>query len=157
MQDLGIQHHLFAAQGYIELEMFEEAVTEMERIPAYFQHERDVLIGWVALYQHWGKWKECREVAERLCQLDPNNLDWTISLAYATRRSHGLEHARVILQSVAIRFPENAVVQFNLACYAAQLGHLNEARERLEQAVRLDERFAVLAQTDPDLEPIRKG
>jgi hypothetical protein len=47
------------------------------------------------------------------------------------------------------------MIQFNLACYDAQLGHLSEARKRLRQAIQIDRDFADLARTDPDLEPIR--
>jgi hypothetical protein len=53
------------------------------------------------------------------------------------------------------KFPNCGTIQFNLACYAAQLGQLDEARRRLGRAIHLDKGFAIMAKTDPDLEAIR--
>lgn len=49
------------------------------------------------------------------------------------------------------------MIHFNLACYAAQLGHLDEARERLGRAFELDSNLRLLALEDPDLEPLWKS
>jgi hypothetical protein len=78
-----------------------------------------------------------------------------VALAYAIRRSRGLVFAQEVLVQAGEKFPECATIHFNLACYAAQLGHLDEARLRLCRAIHLDRGFADLAKTDPDLKPIR--
>lgn len=53
--------------------------------------------------------------------------------------------------------PREAVFHFNLACYEAQLGNLDDARVFLETACGLDESFRELAKTDDDLAPLRQA
>jgi Flp pilus assembly protein TadD len=50
--------------------------------------------------------------------------------------------------------PEEAMIQFNLACYVPQIRKLDEARNRLEEAIRLAPEVRTLALEHPDLEPI---
>ena len=52
---------------------------------------------------------------------------------------------------MANRFPTCATILYNLACYAAQLGHLHVARNRLAEAIMLDPAFREMALDDPDL------
>jgi tetratricopeptide (TPR) repeat protein len=66
-----------------------------------------------------------------------------------------LRFADDILKEAAEKFPDCATIQFNLACYAAQLGRRDEALIRLQRAIDLDNAYAALAKTDPDLEPLR--
>ena len=151
-----LQHRrLLAASGYGELRMFQEAVDELEAIPAESQNGVPVLAAWLELYQAWHKWEEARTVAERLVELDPNEPAWVVALGYATRRSQGLVAAQQILTRSLERFQEVAVIRYNLACYAAQLGNVNQARALLASAVRCDCTLAELAKSDPDLDPLR--
>ncbi len=60
-----------------------------------------------------------------------------------------------MLSTVANRFPTCAMILYNLACYAAQLGHLDSARARLAEAIRLDSAYRALALADPDLVKLR--
>ena len=43
---------------------------------------------------------------------------------------------------------------FNLACYAAQLGNLDEAKEHLARAIDLDRGIRMMVLDEPDLEPL---
>jgi lipopolysaccharide biosynthesis regulator YciM len=153
--DPQVQRRLLAASGFTELGLFQEAVEELEGLPAEVRESRGVLAVWLELYQGWQKWDEAMAIAMRLVETEPEESNWQVALAYATRRSCGLASAREILLSASRRFPNCAMIQFNLACYDAQLGHLGEARKRLRQAIQIDKEFAELARTDPDLEPIR--
>ncbi|HEY0793412.1 MAG TPA: hypothetical protein VGD78_20285 [Chthoniobacterales bacterium] len=150
-------HHrrLVAASGYGELRMFQEAVAELEAIPPECQGVVPVLAAWVELYQTWQKWEEARSVAERLVELEPDEPNWVVALGYATRRSQGLVAAQQVLTRALERFHEVAVIRYNLACYAAQLGNVNQARALLASAVQRDRAFAQLAKSDPDLDPLR--
>jgi Tfp pilus assembly protein PilF len=75
--------------------------------------------------------------------------------AYGVRRAHSLDAAEKILLQAASLHPADATIQFNLGCYACQLGRPEEARRRVERAIALDEKFRELAASDPDLEPLR--
>ena len=56
---------------------------------------------------------------------------------------------------MANRFPDCAAILYNLGCYAAQLGHLQVARNRLAEAVKLEPAYRKLALADPDLATLR--
>ena len=148
-----LQRRLLAASGFAELSLFQEAVQELEELPESSKELSLVLAVWLEVYQHWQKWSEAESVALRLLEMEPEEPSWSIALAYATRRARGLVFANEILLQAAERFPDCGIIQFNLACYAAQLGHLDEARQRLSRAVQLEQEFASMAKTDPDLEP----
>jgi predicted Zn-dependent protease len=149
------QRRLLAASGYAELSLFQEAVQELEELPETFKGQPSVLAVWLDVYQRWEKWSEAEFVAARLCELEPDRPAWVIGLAYATRRNRGLRVADDVLKEAVEKFPDCAAIQFNLACYAAQLGHTDEALIRLGRAIDLDKAYAALAKTDPDLEPLR--
>ncbi len=62
--------------------------------------------------------------------------------------------ARIILLEAVERFPGDALTSFNLGCYACQLGDIEQAKERVRNAVELDAQFKLLALDDADLEPL---
>lgn len=53
------------------------------------------------------------------------------------------------------RWPDSAVLVYNLACAESRLGETDAALVHLARAVELQASFAEAAQTDPDLEAIR--
>ena len=150
-----VQRQLLAAIGFMELGMFQEAVEELESLPPEVRESTTVLAVWLDVYQTWQKWTEALAVASRLIEADPENPDWRVALAYSTRRTRGLLFARQILLEAVAKFPHCAVIHFNLGCYAAQLGNLDEARGCVSEAIRLDKQCEQLANTDPDLAPLR--
>jgi tetratricopeptide (TPR) repeat protein len=151
-----LQRRLLAASGFAELSLFQEAVQELEELPESSKELLPVLAVWLEVYQHWQKWSEAESVALRLLEMEPEEPSWPIALAYATRRGRGLVFANEILLQASEKFPNCGTIQFNLACYAAQLGQLDEARQRLDRAIELDKEFAAMAKKDPDLEAIRE-
>jgi tetratricopeptide (TPR) repeat protein len=153
--DPHFQRRLLAASGFAELSLFQEAVQELEELPEPLKELPAVLGVWLEVYQRWQKWSEALSVATRLTEMEPEEPSWPVALAYAMRRSQGLVFAKDILLQAGEKFPDCATIQFNLACYAAQLGQLDEARQHLYRAIQLDKGFAAMAKTDPDLEPIR--
>ena len=50
--------------------------------------------------------------------------------------------------------PKNALIVFNLACYASVTGRTEEAKERLRHAIELDKEIRKLAIDDDDLRPL---
>jgi tetratricopeptide (TPR) repeat protein len=150
-----VQRQLLAAIGFMELGMFQESVEELESLPPEVRESPMVLAVWLDLYQSWQKWTEALAVASRLFEAEPENPDWRVALAYSTRRTRGLLFAREILLEAVGKFPNCAIIHFNLGCYAAQLGFLEEARGRIHEAIRLDKHCEQLAETDPDLSPLR--
>ena len=108
----------------------------------------------VDIYCGLKKWNLMREIAGRLCEFDPRNLQWAISYAYATRRSESIDAARNILINAMPKFPQESIIYYNLACYDAVVGDLRAAREYLKKAFEIDSNWRSQALGDEDLKPL---
>lgn len=148
------QRHLQAAAGYIELRMYLDANDELERVTAELRHLPQVLVFRLEIYRALEKWELMQTVARRLANGEPENVQWWISWAYATRRADSIDAARLILVNAMELHSAAAVIHYNLACYLCQLGDLEESKATLQRAFELDERFRSKALQDEDLEPL---
>jgi hypothetical protein len=148
------QRHLTAAEGFAELGMFLDADAELEEIDAEVRHVAEVLAVRVRIYRGLEKWELMRTVAGRLAAHDPDNAQWAISLAYATRRAQSIEAAKVILLEAVERHPKEPILNYNLACYECQLGELEVAKARLTHAFKLAPKCRLMALDDDDLAPL---
>jgi tetratricopeptide (TPR) repeat protein len=149
------RRRLSHAQGYLELGMLAEAAAELDRIGGDERETMPVLAVRLAVLHEQKDWPAVRELAERLIQRGELEAGIWVTWAYATRRAQSLEAAEKILLEAEHHHPADATIQFNLGCYACQRGDLAAARVRLDRAIALDSKFATLALSDPDLEPLR--
>jgi tetratricopeptide (TPR) repeat protein len=154
--ELPDQHHLKAAHGYIELGMFFEAHEELEDIDPYCRTLPEVLNARLVIYQGLQKWELMAVVATKLVEWNPNESGFFVGLAYATRRAKSVSAAHDILLRGEKLHPNEGAIQFNLACYEAQLGNIEKARQHLKQATTLHPGFEMMALEDKDLEPLWK-
>jgi tetratricopeptide (TPR) repeat protein len=113
-----------AAVGYVELGMFQDANDQLENIDSFNRAAPEVLAVRIAVYHGLKKWELMQEVAKRLAEFEPNDIQWTISLAYATRRADSIQAAKKILLNAESKFPKEAIIKYNLACYCCQLGEI---------------------------------
>jgi tetratricopeptide (TPR) repeat protein len=143
-----------SAHGYIELGMFEEANAELEEIDSFCRHLPEVLLARLAIYHGLKKWELLAVVAKKLVEWNPKEPGFFVELAYATRRAESIHAAHAILTRAAGLHPADATIEFNLACYEAQMGSLDRAKAHLKRATEIDARFRLMALDDPDLEPI---
>jgi len=112
-----------------------------------------------AIYAKAGEWAKAQDAAREHLNLDDTSPGPWLHLAYATRRikSAGLPDAWRILLPAVDRFPDEPVIPFNLACYAAQMDRLDEAWSWLQEAVRRSgnaPKVVKMALDDADLAPI---
>jgi tetratricopeptide (TPR) repeat protein len=148
------QQHWQAASGYAELGMFLEADAELDKIDPFNRAAPEVLATRVAIYRGLEKWELMQEIAKRLKEFEPDNVQWTISLAYATRRAYSTEIAMEILRSAEAKFPKEAAVPYNLACYFCQLEDIETAKRYLKKAFEIDSNWRRAALEDQDLKPL---
>ena len=67
--------------------------------------------------------------------------------------------AKVVLDEAAKLFPDDDMIQYNLACYCAQLGQLDAAQEHLDKSYELGDakQIKLMALDDDDLKPLWEG
>ena len=148
------QKHLTAAEGYLELRMPLDANDEIESMDPDVRHLPEVLEVRVGIYRTLEKWELMQTVAKRLALHDPDQVQWTVWWAFATRRADSLEAARLILVNALERLPEVAIFHYNLACYEAQLGDIESAKTHLRRAIELRKEYQRRALEDEDLRPV---
>jgi Flp pilus assembly protein TadD len=134
--------------------MFAEAARTLEEIDPEDRTRTEVLGARVDCYIAAKNWAMAVEVARHLVEVEPGNAAWWINLAYATRRAESVERAESLLLRAHKLHPDNAIIAFNLACYACVTGRLEEARIHLEHAIELDNKIRTLALHDEDLKPL---
>jgi uncharacterized Ntn-hydrolase superfamily protein len=70
-------------------------------------------------------------------------------------RPGAYERGVAILAAADERFGDDATILYDLACYEALAGRLDEARAHLERALALEPSYASMAATDEDLQALR--
>ena len=148
------QRHVIAAGGYRELGMLDDAANALEEIEPEDKTRKEVLGARVDIYMAAKKWHMAAAVAEHLVKIEPEIVGWWVNLAYATRRAESIEKAETILLRARELHHDNAMIEFNLACYASVTGRFEEAKSRLGRAIELSKEIRRLAVDDEDLKPL---
>ncbi len=118
--------------------MFDDAADALEEIEPEDKTRKEVLGARIELYMAAKKWDMAAAVASHLANVEPEEAGWWISLAYSTRRCHSIEEAEKILLQASELHHDNALIEFNLACYASVTGRFEEARFGLRRAIEID-------------------
>jgi tetratricopeptide (TPR) repeat protein len=149
--------HLNAAEGWLGLGDLNSANDELEEITPEFRVHPAVLLMRCQIYQAAKKWDAVIVIAETLVNQLPKLEDPWIQRSYALHELRRTQEAYDLLLPAVKMFPKLPVVQYNLACYACQLGKLKEALNRLQRAIELGGKrhdIRMDALDDPDLEPL---
>jgi tetratricopeptide (TPR) repeat protein len=148
------QQHWRAAVGYVELGMFQDANDQLDNIDPFNRAAPEVLALRIAIYHGLKKWELMREIAKRLSDFQPQDVQWIISYAYATRRADSIQAATEILLNAETKFPKEAVIKYNLGCYFCQTGEIETAKDYLKRAFEIDSSWRMSALEDEDLRPL---
>ena len=70
-------------------------------------------------------------------------------------RPGAYEHGVEILAAAHERFGDDATILYDLACYEALAGRLDEARAHIDRSLELEPSYRAMAATDEDLEALR--
>ena len=131
--------------------MFLEADTELDKIDPFNRAAPEVLALRIAIYRGLEKWELMQEIAKRLAEFQPDEVQWAISLAYATRRANSIQAAKRVLLKAEPNFPKEPAIKYNLACYFCQAGEIQKAKNYLKKAFEIDLNWRIAALEDEDL------
>jgi len=151
-------HSLSAAIGWLGLGSIADAKSELSSISAAQQEHPDVLeVRWIILAEEQN-WDEALIIARKLMACAPDRSSGWLHQAYALRRvSHGgLKQAWRALLSAFDKFPKEALISYNLSCYACQMNDLSEAKLLFEKAISIGDKDDIKkrALSDSDLKPL---
>ena len=147
--------HLQRAHGYLELEMYDDAKRELRALPDEEPWAKRSKVFFLSIYQELENWEDAQKFARGLRYEFSEEVDWWIADAYATRRFESINEARtILLEGLALHY-EDALIRFNLACYACVIKSHDECMDFLKEAVKRDDKFKLMALEDDDLIDIR--
>jgi predicted Zn-dependent protease len=149
-------HFLRAAEGWLELGDHLEANEELKRISLQCRfHPQVLLVRW-EIYARENHWEFAHTIAHGLVALAPEEAIGWINRSFALHQMRRTVEAWHALLPAVKKFPKNPTIAYNLACYACQLGSLDESRSWLTKAIELGDAAKIrqLAQGDPDLKPL---
>ena len=148
-------HHLQAAIGWLELGNHTEANEELEKIAPDLRAHPDVLEVRLEIYAQAKKWDLCVDIAGAIIELDPDRAEGWIQRSFALHELKLTQDAFDQLLPAAEKFPEVWTIPYNLACYCAQTGRLEECKKWFNMAMNIDENTVKRAAIDdPDLKPL---
>lgn len=151
-------HYFSSAVGWLELGNCSEALDDLERISPTKLAQPEVLeVKW-SIYAKAHHWEKCVDVAKDLTNVAPKKALGWIHLSFALHELKRTKEAHGNLAAILDRFPNDWLMRYNLACYACQLGDLQEAGRWLAGAMLKGKSKQIkrMAQEDPDLEALFK-
>lgn len=149
-----LERSLLAAQGYIELEMYDEALRELDEIDPEFRMREEPLHMRLFIVMRCRRWKEALDVCAALRACNPELTTGFIHGAFCLHELGRTGEAKAMLLSGPASLLREATYYYNLGCYDAVLGNVEEAQHALLISFRMDEKFRDIAKHDPDLQTV---
>jgi predicted Zn-dependent protease len=151
---MSIERKLLAAQGYIELEMPDEAMRELNSLPAEEQATQEVMQVKLFIVMRGRRWREALEICDQLCAADPQQTTGFIHGAFCLHELGRTREAKELLLKGPAALLSEATYYYNMGCYDAVLGNVEDAQHALEISFRMDDKFREIAKYDPDLKDV---
>jgi hypothetical protein len=87
-------------------------------------------------------------------ELPPNSRVSDDIAAYATRRADSIQAAKKVSFNAEPKFPKEAAIKYNLACYFCQTGDIQGAKNYLKEAFDFDLSWRIAPLEEEDLKPL---
>ncbi len=148
-------HTLRQAEGYIELNMPESAVTVLSQLG-----DSDVL-GARGLYLLGESLRSMQRYCEALVPLSkaatlaPEDPHVSLAIAWCYKRVGRLENAIDSMECALEYSPSCAILHYNLACYLSLAQGVRRSLRHLSRALTLDTKLRDLVDDELDFDPIR--
>ena len=151
VEQMVVTKTLRAAAGWLELGLADEALYELQALPAEVQRLRAPLELRLTAQMEREQWNAASETARLLCLKAEDEPEFFLLAAYCLHETGDtLAACNQLLRGPKTLF-EMAVFHYNLACYLWTLGEGPRARSHLKQAIEMDQSFIEAAREDRDL------
>jgi tetratricopeptide (TPR) repeat protein len=144
-----------AACGYAELGMTRESIVELDAIECRFQNRPEVLQLRLHNLMHRKSWIRALGISRKLCQVAPDCGAGFLHAGFCLHELGKTAEAKELLLKGPVALLEEPIYYYNMGCYDALLGNVDEAREHLHTSFKMDGTFRELAKKDPDLKAVQ--
>ncbi len=149
-------HTLRQAEGYLELNMPESAVTVLNHLG-----DSDVL-GARGLYllgeslRSMERYCEALVPLSKVASLTPENPHVSLAIAWCYKRVGRLDSAIDSMEHALEYSTKCAILHYNLACYLSLAQRVRRSLRHLSRALTLDPELRDLVDDEPDFDAIRR-
>lgn len=155
MTGINIQKALSAAQGYLELGMYEDAHRELNQLSPEMLGRVEFLECRLFLYMQQKRWEEALGIAAKLRRTDPHVATGYIQAAFCLHELGRTQEAKELLLNGPESLRLNPLYHYNLACYEAVLGETEAALIYLRKSFALQTDLREVARQDNDLKSLQ--
>ena len=149
------EQRIRAACGYAELGMTRESLAELNAIEPTLQKRPEVLHLRLHHLMQRKSWRRAYQVSRQLCRVAPHCGTGFLHGGFCLHQLGKTAAARKLLLTGPAILLEEPIYYYNMGCYEALLGNLEEARDHLKISFEMDVTFRELAKKDPDLVSIQ--
>ena len=142
------------AEGYLELEMPSHALEALTKLQPQELGGHGAYLQGEAL-RTMERYEEAIPHLRNAASLCPSEIGIWVALGWCYKRTGSLDRAIKSLQEALEVSADNALVNYNLACYYSLAQDRALALQFLVKAVGLDARFRELMESESDFDPIR--
>ncbi len=135
--------------------MASEALRELNALSAESQAREDVLQMRLFVQMRARHWDESLDVCAKLRKHFPSCTTGYIHGAFCLHEMDRTREARDLLLSGPADLLREPTYHYNLGCYDAVLGNVEEAARHLEISFQMDKKFREIAKYDPDLNAVK--
>jgi Flp pilus assembly protein TadD len=143
------------AEGYLELGMAQQALATLGRLGDPAHYNLSTLLLWGECLRSLDRTFEALVPLERAAQLAPDDIRVHLALGWCYKRTGRLDLAIRSMETALAVEPDEALLQYNLACYLTLAGHKRRALGLLSRALTGDSFYRKLAETETDFDSIR--
>lgn len=143
------------AEGYLELGMPHHALEALDRLGGTnVLGPRGLFLRGEAL-RELHRYQEALGPLEKAAEAAPDAIEIWLSLGWCYKRVGRVDRAVEAMERGLEAEPDRPVLHYNLACYLSLAGRKARALAHLARAFELDSGYRLLADREPDFDPIR--
>lgn len=144
-------HALQAAEGYVYLGLYRQALGELDHIETSDQELSDVLIARIRTLLHLNRFTAAARLSARGEALYKDEDEFTVQRAFALHQLNKGDEAAKVLLNAPEWLRQTGILHYNLACYEARWGNIKIAKQCVKAAITLNAAIKKNARQDPDL------
>lgn len=149
------KRHFNAAEGYLMLDMSEQALRELACIGATDNDSEKYFCLLGQAQQQAKLFSEALDSFQIAYQKVPENLTTLMGMAWCYKRTDQLLLAIPIMEEAYQYHPDQPIVLYNLSCYFALAGDKTNALSWLSRSLRMESALIKLITEEPDFDSLR--
>jgi tetratricopeptide (TPR) repeat protein len=146
---------LAEAEGFLTLGLPQKtlAILDSRTNWSSMPFEANLLAG--LAYRELGEYHKAILFLEKSQRFQPGNSDVALALGWCYKRTNRLAQAIDSLSRAIRSNRDEPILYYNLACYWSLAGHVSNAVEQLQSALRLNPEMVHMVEAETDFDPIR--